>query len=117
LITPGDIIFLYSDGVYDGSDEEDRLQLEGMVRDHKESPAKEICNAIMEEALRNDKYFQQIGEEDRIDDKSVHHQAQLETELGRWAKAFGTGRGGRHFRIIRTPASMKQDLSNISNLV
>src|SRR5437660_2108098 len=34
LISPGDIVFLYSDGVYDGSDEEDRLRLERIVRDH-----------------------------------------------------------------------------------
>jgi serine phosphatase RsbU (regulator of sigma subunit) len=71
LMSPGDIVFLYSDGVYDGSDEEDRLRLEGIVRDHKQQPAKEICNAIMEEALRQDKYFRQIGEEDRIDDKTA----------------------------------------------
>ena len=71
LMSPGDIVFLYSDGVYDGSDEEGRLRLEGIVRDHKQQPAKEICNAIMEEALRQDKYLQQIGEEDRIDDKTA----------------------------------------------
>src|SRR5882757_8786009 len=28
LMSPGDIVFLYSDGVYDGSDEDDRLKLE-----------------------------------------------------------------------------------------
>src|SRR6266567_3273157 len=36
LMSPGDIVFLYSDGVYDGSDEEDRLRLERIVREHKE---------------------------------------------------------------------------------
>ena len=45
LMSPGDIVFLYSDGVYDGSDEEDCLRLERIVRDHKERGAKEICNA------------------------------------------------------------------------
>jgi serine phosphatase RsbU (regulator of sigma subunit) len=71
LMSPGDIVFLYSDGVYDGSDEEDRLRLEGIVRDHKERGAKEICNAVLDYALKHDQYFQQIGQEDRIDDKSA----------------------------------------------
>jgi serine phosphatase RsbU (regulator of sigma subunit) len=71
LMSPGDIVFLYSDGVYDGSDEEDRLRLEGIVRDHKERGAKEICNAVLDYALKQDQYFQQIGQEDRIDDKTA----------------------------------------------
>jgi serine phosphatase RsbU (regulator of sigma subunit) len=71
LMSPGDIVFLYSDGVYDGSDEGDRLRLEGMVRDHKERGAKEICNAVLDYALKQDQYFQQIGQEDRIDDKTA----------------------------------------------
>ena len=71
LVSPGDIVFLYSDGVYDGSDEEDRLRLERIVRDHKERGAKEICNAILDYALKRDQYFHQIGEEDRIDDKTA----------------------------------------------
>jgi serine phosphatase RsbU (regulator of sigma subunit) len=29
LLSPGDIFFLYTDGVYDGSDNEERQQLEG----------------------------------------------------------------------------------------
>ena len=71
LMSPGDIVFLYSDGVYDGSDKEDRLQIERIVRDHKERPAKEICNAILDYAIKQDEYFQRIGEEDRIDDKTA----------------------------------------------
>ena len=71
LMSPGDIVFLYSDRVYDGSDEEDRLRLERIVRDHKERGAKEICNAILDYALKQDQYFHQIGEEDRIDDKTA----------------------------------------------
>ena len=35
LMSPGDILFLYTDGVYDGSDEQDRLQIERVIRDHK----------------------------------------------------------------------------------
>src|SRR5579884_3899302 len=32
LMSPGDIIFLYSDGVYDGSDEKTRAEIESVVR-------------------------------------------------------------------------------------
>jgi serine phosphatase RsbU (regulator of sigma subunit) len=71
LMSPGDIVFLYSDGVYDGSSEEDRLPLELIVRDQKERTAKEICNAILDYALKQDRYFQQTGEEDRVDDKTA----------------------------------------------
>ena len=71
LMSPGDIVFLYSDGVYDGSNKEDRLRLERIVRDHKDGPAKEICNAVLDFALKQDEHFQQIGEEDRIDDKTA----------------------------------------------
>jgi len=71
LMSPGDILFLYTDGVYDGSDEEDRVQIERVIRDHKGESAREICNAILEYAVKQDQYLQQIGEGDRIDDKTV----------------------------------------------
>jgi hypothetical protein len=71
LMSPGDIVFLYSDGVYDGSDEESRLVLERIIREHKERGAKEICNAILDYALKQDEHLRQIGEEDRIDDKTA----------------------------------------------
>jgi len=71
LMSPGDIVFLHSDGVYDGSDEQDRLQIERVIREQKNEPAKEICNAILEHAVKQDAYLRQIGEEDRLDDKTV----------------------------------------------
>jgi serine phosphatase RsbU (regulator of sigma subunit) len=71
LMSPGDILFLHSDGVYDGSDEQDRLQIERAIREQKNEPAKEICNAILEHAVKQDAYLRQIGEEDRLDDKTV----------------------------------------------
>jgi len=71
LMSPGDIIFLYSDGVYDGSDTEARLRIERIVRDHKDRPAREICNAILDYALTQDEYFRQIGEQDLTDDKTA----------------------------------------------
>src|SRR6266487_3892794 len=57
LMSPGDIVFLYSDGVYDGSDDDDRAQLERIVRDHKHLGAKEICNAILDYAVELDQHL------------------------------------------------------------
>ena len=70
-MSPGDILFLYTDGVYDGSDEQDRLQIEQVIREHKNEPAREICNAILEYAVKQDEHLQENGEDDRIDDKTV----------------------------------------------
>jgi len=71
LMSPGDIFFLYTDGVYDGSDKEKRRQLESVMRDHYRQSAKEICNALLESAMNEDDHLRQIGEQDRIDDKTV----------------------------------------------
>ena len=71
LMSPGDIFFLYTDGVYDGSDKEERRRLEGVMREHFQLPAEDICNALMEYSLKRDDRLRQIGEEDRIDDKTV----------------------------------------------
>jgi len=71
LLSPGDIFFLYSDGVYDGSDKEERQRLESVMREHCLLPAKEICNALLEYAVKRDDRLRQIGEKDRIDDKTV----------------------------------------------
>ena len=71
LMSPGDILFLYTDGVYDGSDREERRQLEAVMREHCLLPAKDICTALMGYALKKDDHLRQIGEPDRIDDKTV----------------------------------------------
>src|SRR5215472_3953355 len=71
LMSPGDIFFLYTDGVYDGSDKEERQQLESVMREHYRQPAKEICNALLEYAVKKDDRLRQIGEQDRIDDKTA----------------------------------------------
>jgi serine phosphatase RsbU (regulator of sigma subunit) len=71
LIKPGDILFLCTDGVYDGSDEEERHELEELMRDHYLLSAREICNAVLERAVRMDDHLRDTGEEDRIDDKTV----------------------------------------------
>src|SRR5437870_6465844 len=61
LMSPGDIVFLHSDGVYDGSDEQDRLQIERVIREQKNEPAKEISNAILEHAVKQDAYLRQTS--------------------------------------------------------
>jgi serine phosphatase RsbU (regulator of sigma subunit) len=71
LMGRGDILFLYTDGVYDGSDEQDRGQIEQIIGQHKDHPAKEICNAVLDYALQQDEHLRQIGQPDVIDDKTV----------------------------------------------
>jgi len=68
LMSPGDILFLYTDGVYDGSDEQECDQLENVIRDHYRQPAKDLCNALLEHAVRQDEVRRRNGEEDVIDD-------------------------------------------------
>jgi hypothetical protein len=41
------------------------------MREHHRQPAKEICNALLEYATNRDDRLRQIGEPDRIDDKTV----------------------------------------------
>jgi serine phosphatase RsbU (regulator of sigma subunit) len=71
LMSPGDILFLYTDGVYDGSDAEERHHLEAVMRENSSKSARDICNALLEHATKDDDHLRQIGEEDRIDDKTV----------------------------------------------
>jgi len=71
LMSSGDVLFLHSDGVYDGSDEQDRVQIEQVIGEHKDRSAKEICNAVLEHAVKRDELLRQLGESARIDDKTV----------------------------------------------
>jgi len=71
LLSPGDIFVLYTDGVYDGTDKEERQELEGVMREHYRRSAKEICNALLEYAVKRDERLRQVGEADRIDDKTA----------------------------------------------
>jgi len=41
------------------------------MREHQNQPAREICNAILQYAIKQDQHFQQITEDDRIDDKTL----------------------------------------------
>lgn len=71
LMSPGDILFLYTDGVYDGSDKEERERLEAvMLENYKKSP-RDICKALLDHAKENDEQLRQLGQADRIDDKTV----------------------------------------------
>src|SRR5499425_934099 len=71
LMNTGDIFFLYTDGVYSGGDKDERRLLEEVMRQHHRLPAKEICNALLDYALKRDEALRQNGEQDRIDDKTV----------------------------------------------
>jgi serine phosphatase RsbU (regulator of sigma subunit) len=70
-MSPGDILFLYTDGVYDGIDDAERQHLEVVMRDLYSKSARDICNALLEHATKDDDHLRQIGEENRIDDKTV----------------------------------------------
>lgn len=71
LMSPGDLLFLYTDGVYDGVDRQQRTELEAVMREHSWQPAKDICSALLEYAVKQDTHLREIGEADRIDDKTV----------------------------------------------
>jgi serine phosphatase RsbU (regulator of sigma subunit) len=71
LINPGDILFLYTDGVYDGSDAAMRGELEEVMRDNCHLSAKEICDRVLENAVNRDLHLRGSGEQDLIDDKTV----------------------------------------------
>jgi serine phosphatase RsbU (regulator of sigma subunit) len=71
LMSPGDILVLYTDGVYDGSDTQAREQLEGVLREHYRQPARDICNALLDYAVKHDDEFQANGDPALIDDKTV----------------------------------------------
>jgi serine phosphatase RsbU (regulator of sigma subunit) len=71
LMNTGDIFFLYTDGVYSGGDKEERSRLEKVMLEHHQLSAKEICNALLDYALKRDDELRQRGEQDRIDDKTV----------------------------------------------
>jgi hypothetical protein len=46
-------------------------QLEAVMREHVWLPAKDICNALLEYAFKEDTHLRQIREQDCIDDKTV----------------------------------------------
>lgn len=71
LMSPGDILVLYSDGVYDGSDNEERDLLEGVLRECYRQPARDICDALLAHAVKQDEHLRLNGDQALIDDKTV----------------------------------------------
>jgi serine phosphatase RsbU (regulator of sigma subunit) len=72
LMSPGDILFLYTDGVYDGTDQDERKILEAIVREYSQESVREICNALLDYAVKRDERLRQSGGySDLIDDKTV----------------------------------------------
>jgi len=71
LINPGDILFLYTDGVHDGGDEEERRELEELMHAHASLSAKEICSAVLAYAVGKDQRLRESGQGDLVDDKTV----------------------------------------------
>ena len=71
LMNSGDILVLYTDGVYDGSDPVARMVLEQILREHQDEPARDICNALMQYAVAQDEILRQNGDDALIDDKTV----------------------------------------------
>ena len=71
LMSPGDLLFLYTDGVYDGSDEEERLLIEQVIREHKDNrPERFVTRSCNMQSSRTH-VLQKMSEDDRIDDKTV----------------------------------------------
>ena len=71
LMSPGDILVLYTDGVYDGSDKQERELLEAVLVEHHQQPAKVICYALLDYAVKKDDQFRKKGDEALVDDKTV----------------------------------------------
>jgi serine phosphatase RsbU (regulator of sigma subunit) len=71
LMSPGDILVLYTDGVYDGSDQHAREVLEAVMREHYRQPARQICNALLDQAVKQDELLRKNGDQALIDDKTV----------------------------------------------
>jgi serine phosphatase RsbU (regulator of sigma subunit) len=71
LMGRGDILFLYTDGVHDGSDRAVHQEIEGIIRGCRQQSAKAVCNTILEYAVKKDDRLRQMGRSDEIDDKTV----------------------------------------------
>ena len=71
LMSSGDILVLYTDGIYDGSDKQERDQLEAVMREHYQQSAREICNGLLGYAIKRDERLRQNRNLDLIDDKTI----------------------------------------------
>jgi len=71
LMGKGDILFLYTDGLFDGSDEKERRRIEEIIGSFSQQSAKNICNAVLKYAATRDGELRAKGREDEIDDKTA----------------------------------------------
>src|SRR5260370_24731569 len=71
LIHPGDILFLYTDGVYDGADENERSALELLMRDTYRLSAKQTSTAVLDRAVSMNETPRHLDEPDLIPDQTV----------------------------------------------
>lgn len=71
LMGRGDILFLYTDGLFDGSDEKERLRIEQIIGSCSQQSAKDICNAVLNYAAMRDDELRGKEREDEIDDKTA----------------------------------------------
>jgi stage II sporulation SpoE-like protein len=65
-MSSGDILVLYTDGVYDGSEP-------------RRASASDICSALLDYAIEQNEHLHQIGDGSLIDDKTVFIIKRLET--------------------------------------
>jgi serine phosphatase RsbU (regulator of sigma subunit) len=65
-MSSGDILVLYTDGVYDGSET-------------RRASASDICSALLDYAVEQNEHLRQIGDGSLIDDKTVFIIKRLET--------------------------------------
>ena len=56
---------------YSGTEPKARRLIEGPQQAVLEKWSKDICDAILDYAVRQDEHFRQIDESDRIDDKTA----------------------------------------------
>jgi serine phosphatase RsbU (regulator of sigma subunit) len=71
LMGRGDILFLYTDGVFDGSDETEKRRIEKIIAKAATGSASEICGAVLAYAIEQDHLLREAGHADEIDDKTV----------------------------------------------
>jgi serine phosphatase RsbU (regulator of sigma subunit) len=71
LMSPGDVLVLYTDGVYDGSEIQSRELLEEVMRGNCRRSARDICNAVLDYGVEQDQRLRANGDEALIDDKTV----------------------------------------------
>jgi serine phosphatase RsbU (regulator of sigma subunit) len=71
LMGEGDILFLYTDGVYDGSDEQEQQHLEEVICKTDAQSPKDLCSAVLDYAVAQDEVRRRNGDANLIDDKTV----------------------------------------------